>query len=259
MKRQISHLLPLSLAGVCLSFLFPGCSDREKPVSDRDVVTQVSSYDALALGLYDGVASLDSLRGNGDFGLGTLHGWNGEIILMDGTYHLIGGDGRRETVTDLSATTPFLEMTWFDEDERKTLPDMTTYEQFRQEPENFLANLNAIVAVKIEGRFRSVKARSMHTQTKPYKPMSELVKTQPTFDFTDVEGTLLGFWSPPSMKGVSLAGWHLHFLTKDGKGGGHVLEFTSRDAVMKLDPSLQFKWQIPGTPEYQKAPFAAKP
>lgn len=250
-------MFPLSLAGACVSLLFPGCSDVEKPRTGRDVVTQVSSYDALALGLYDGVSSLESLSPHGDFGLGTLHGWNGEIILMDGKYHLVDGDGCGKKVTDLSATTPFLELTWFDEDERRKLPDMTTFEQFRQTPGTFLPNLNAIVAVRIEGRFSSVKARSMHTQTKPYKVMSELVKTQPVFDFADVEGTLVGFWSPPSMKGVSLAGWHLHFLTKDGGAGGHVLEFTSGDAVMKLDPSLEFRWQIPGTSDYQKAPFAA--
>ncbi len=259
MKRQISLLIPLSLAGMCICLLAPGCSDAEMPKGGRDVVTQVSSYDALALGLYDGVASLESLRSDGDFGLGTLHGWNGEIILMDGKYHLVDGAGIGKEVTDLGATTPFLEMTWFDEDERRTLPDNTTYEQFRKTPEAFLPSINSIVAVRIEGKFRSVKARSMHTQEKPYKVMSELVKTQPVFDFTDVEGTLVGFWSPPSMKGVSLAGWHLHFLTKDGKGGGHVLEFTSGDAIMKLDPSLEFRWQIPGTSDYQKAPFVAKP
>jgi acetolactate decarboxylase len=233
MKNQISVFIPLSLAtGLCAVLLGPGCSDMKKQMTGRDVVTQVSSYDALALGLYDGVASLEILRPHGNFGLGTLHGWNGEIILMDGKYYLVDGEGRGEGITDFSATTPFLEMTWFDEDERRTLPDMTSYQQFRTTPEVFLPSVNAIVAVRIEGKFRSVKACSMPTQTKPYKVMSELVKTQPVFDFEDVEGTLVGFWSPPSMKGVSLAGWHLHFLTKDGKGGGHVLEFTSHEAIM---------------------------
>lgn len=259
MKRQLSLFLPLSLAAVSLSLLASSDPATDKTTHARDVVTQVSSYDALALGLYDGVTSLESLRPHGDFGLGTLHGWNGEIILMDGKHYLVDGDGSGQIVKDLSSTTPFLEVTWFDEDERRTLPDMTTFEQFRKTPENFLPSLNSIIAVRIEGRFRHVKARSMHTQSKPYKVMSELVKTQPIFDFNDVEGTLVGFWSPPSMKGVSLAGWHLHFLTKDGKGGGHVLEFTSGEAVMKLDPSLEFNWQIPGSPDYQKAPFAAKP
>lgn len=259
MKKQIGLLFPLSLAGVCVGLLGPGCSDAEKTQGGRDIVTQVSSYDALALGLYDGAATLESLRAYGDFGLGTLHGWNGEIILMDGKYHLVDGAGQGQPVTDLNATTPFLEMTWFEEDERRTLPDMTSYEQFRKAPGSFLPNLNAIAAVRIEGKFRNVKARSMHTQTKPYQPMSELVKTQPTFDFTDVEGTLVGFWSPVSMKGVSLAGWHLHFLTKDGRGGGHVLEFSTRDAVMKIDQSLEFRWKIPASTDYQKAQFGAKP
>jgi alpha-L-fucosidase len=85
--------------------------------------------------------------------------------------------------------------------------------------------------------------------------MSELVKTQPTFEFNDTEGTMVGFWSPPSMKGLALAGWHLHFLTNDGKAGGHVLEFTTDAATMQLDRSLEFSWLIPDTREYQQHQF----
>jgi acetolactate decarboxylase len=70
---------------------------------------------------------------------------------------------------------------------------------------------------------------------------------------------MVGFWMPPSTKGVGLSGWHLHFLTKDARGGGHVLEFTTRDVALKLDKCLEFHWQIPGTPDYQQAPFGAGP
>ncbi len=247
------------LGCLLLALATSGCRTASWNCCNRHVVTQVSTYDALGLGLYDGTVPLKSLRHSGDFGLGTLNGWNGEIVLLDGKYHLIPGNGMAQLVTDFDATTPFFEMTWFKTDEHRPLPDATSYDQLRQAPTNFLPSLNAIYAVKLEGRFQHVKTRSMPTQSKPYKPMAELVKTQPTFEFTDIEGTMVGFWTPPALKGVGLAGWHLHFLTKDGRGGGHVLGFTTRDVELKLDRCLEFHWQIPGTDDYQQAPFAAKP
>jgi acetolactate decarboxylase len=247
------------LGSLLLALTTSGCMTASPKGHEHGVVTQVSTYDALGLGLYDGVTSLESLRPYGDFGLGTLHGWNGEIVLLDGKYYLIPADGVAQPVTDFSATTPFLEVTWFKEDDHRALPDSTSYDQLKQAPANFLPSLNAIYAVKLEGRFRHLKTRSMPPQTKPYKPMSELVKTQPTFEFTDIDGTMVGYWMPPSMKGVGLAGWHLHFITKDGRGGGHVLEFTTREAMLRLDQCLEFHWQIPGSADYQQAPFGAKP
>ncbi len=151
--------------------------------------------------------------------------------------------------------TPFLAHAWFDEDLKKDLPIGTRFVTLKENPTQFLPDLNAIHAVRITGKFKQMKTRSMHCQKKPYKVMSELVKSQPTFDFEDVEGNMVGFWSPLAMSGVALAGWHLHFITKDGKTGGHVLEFTTADSNMTSDRSVDFHWCIPDTEEYQQTKF----
>ena len=229
--------------------------EKSTPGAGRDVVTQVSTYDALARGLYTGAATLETLVPHGDFGVGTLHGWNGEIVLLDGRYHLIDGAGKVTVVTDLSATTPFLQVTWFDADHTKRLSDGTTFTTLKTSPTQYLDNVNVLHAVKIKGTFRRLRARSMPTQALPYKPMRELVKTQPEFEFTDVEGTLVGFWTPASLQGVGLAGWHLHFLADDHSGGGHVLSFETADATLVADPSPEFRWQIPATEEYRNTDF----
>lgn len=252
-KLPASQKLVLLAATVISTWFATGCATQQRDCCQRDVMTQVSTYDALAAGLYDGVAPLSWLQGKGDLGLGTLHGWNGEIVLLNGKYWLIDGVGAVSEVADLTATTPFLAVTWFDSDVTRTLAAGTTYAQLREKPLAFLPSENVIYGIKLEGTFRHVKARSMPTQTKPYKVMSELVKTQPVFEFNDVAGTMVGFWSPNSMKGVALAGWHMHFITKDGQGGGHVLEFTSQDAVLNLDETLEVNWLMSGQPDYLKA------
>jgi acetolactate decarboxylase len=248
--------LPTLLALVLLA---TGCATDTTTCRHRDVMTQISTYDALAAGFYDGVAPLALLRGRGDLGLGTLRGWNGELILLDGQYWLVDGDGAVSPITDMTATTPFLAVTCFDEDLRRPLPTGTTIADLKKSPGDYVPGVNAVYAIRLEGTFRHVKARSIPTQARPYKVMAEVVKTQPTFEFNEVAGTMVGFWTPPSMQGIGLAGWHLHFLAKDGKGGGHVLDFTTRDAVLKLDETLEVDWHISGSPDYKKAPLGGKP
>ena len=39
------------------------------------------------------------------------------------------------------------------------------------------------------------------------------------------------------MQGISVAGYHLHFITGDRKGDGHVLNLTIEDATLAIDHS----------------------
>src|SRR5258706_15107827 len=203
MKTQKLASLALSL------ILLAGCATQSHNNSRRDVLTQISTYDALFAGLYDGVAPVKSVEDCGDLGLGTLDRWNGEVVLLDGKYHLGAGDGPVQTITNVNVTTPFLALAWFREDTRRALANGTTYDQLKQKPEAFLPGVNLVYAIKIEGVFQHVKTRSMPPQSKPYKVMAELVKTQPTFEFQDVAGTMGGFWASSSMEGTGRGGWGL--------------------------------------------------
>ena len=255
LKKSLRLMAGFSIGGMLLI----GCARLPLHPSPQGVVTQVSTYDALFHGLYQGAMPLRDLKHYGDFGLGTLEGWNGEVVLLDGQYYLVPGDGRVAPIKDLNATTPFMELTFFDPDIRKTLPAGTSYLQLQQNPTNFLPTVNFIYAVRIEGHFAFVKTRSMPKQSPPYQPMAELVKTQPVFGFTNVVGTMIGFWSPPFMKGVSLPGWHLHFLTQDRRAGGHVLAFTAQDVEMTLEDKQEFRWLLPKTEAFRRSNFSDNP
>ena len=249
-KKLIAHCGLLATLA-----LLAGCASQKTSCSSGHVVTQFSTYDALAHGLYGGEMPVGKLMEHGDFGLGTLDGWDGEVVILDHKLYLIDGTGAVHVVTNMNVTTPFLEVMNFYPSLSRKIPDSTTYTDLQQLPTNYLPTLNSIFAVKISGTFRHVKTRSMPKQSKPYKPMAELVKTQPTFEFENVRGTMVGFWSPPSMKGVSLAGWHLHFLTADLQAGGHVLAFTTDNATLEAAESHHFNWLIPGGADYEREEF----
>ncbi len=85
---------------------------------------------------------------------------------------------------------------------------------------------NIFYALRIEGKFSSIKVRSVPKQDS-YKPLVEVTKDQPVFEYTDVEGTLAGFFTPSFLSSLSVPGLHLHFLSTDYRHGGHLLECRS--------------------------------
>jgi acetolactate decarboxylase len=80
-----------------------------------------------------------------------------------------------------------------------------------------------------------------------------VVQTQPTFEFTNVTGTIAGFRSPDYMQGIAVAGYHLHFIMGDRKGGGHVLDLTIEDATLAIDHSSGLHVELPETGAFLSA------
>jgi hypothetical protein len=58
-------------------------------------ITQLSTRDALASGIYDGNYTLKQLRGYGSFGLGTYNGLDGEMVAIDGDFYQVTETGAR--------------------------------------------------------------------------------------------------------------------------------------------------------------------
>ena len=74
--------------------------------------------------------------------------------------------------------------------------------------EELLARLDALTpadasscAIRLDGRFELVRARSVPAQSPPYRPLTEVVADQHVFELEDVAGTMLGFRFPPTSRG----------------------------------------------------------
>ena len=74
-----------------------------------------------------------------------------------------------------------------------------------------------------------------------------MVQEQATFEFKNVTGTIAGFRSPDYAQGISVGGYHLHFITSDRTGGGHVLDLMSEDATLAIDHSSGLHVELPET------------
>ncbi len=220
--------------------------------AESDVLTQVSTIDALMTGIYDGDTPLYALQQKGDFGLGTFNSLDGEMVLLDGQVYRITGSGRVER-PPYSTKVPFAAVTFFEADRKIPLSAGLTMSQFMRENDALLPTPNIFYAIKISGSFETVKTRSVPRQEKPYRPLGEVVKTQPQFDLKNVRGTMVGFRCPPYVKGVNVPGYHLHFITADGKAGGHVLDFKVQKAIVEIDDTREFFLVLPSDTAFNRA------
>lgn len=223
------------------TFSWAGCSDRQQ---DQDTLFQISTINALLDGDYTGSMTFGELKRHGTFGLGTVDKLDGEMIGLEGQFYQIKTDGVAYPVPD-SMTTPFAVVTVFDAD--RTLPsqDGMDYEGLQSYLDEAIPDKSIFYAVKIDGTFNYIKTRSVPKQQKPYPPLVKVVKEQTIFEFHDVQGTIVGFRCPDSVKGVNVPGYHLHFITADRTAGGHLLACQLQDATIGIDYTSEFYMVLP--------------
>jgi acetolactate decarboxylase len=222
--RRLSSVL----VAFVLVFLVSGC------MPSTNGITQVATIDALLSGVYDGHMSLQALRRYGDFGLGTFESLDGEMILLDGTFYKVRADGV-VIQPPLSEETPFASVTTFVSNHQETLTGPMDMAALEAQIDAIVPQPNRFAAFIVRGNFHTVQTRSIPAQSKPYPPLAEATKSQSIFDFSQVTGTVLGFRLPAFVDGVNVPGYHIHFLTDDHTGGGHVLAFEMTDGVLNVD------------------------
>ncbi|MDD4874540.1 MAG: acetolactate decarboxylase [Dehalococcoidales bacterium] len=240
--RKLSQVI---LICVLISALAGCSSDAGNPVIERETLTQVSTIGALMEGLYDGVITVGELKEYGDFGIGTFEGLDGEMVVLDGKCYQVK-DGGIAYLVDDSLGVPFADVTYFDNDYSEKIAEGFTYEQVKTRLNEVFPTQNIFYAIKIEGTFTYMQTRSVPAQEKPYPSLTAVTANQVVFDFTEVTGSIVGFYCPKYVDGVGVAGFHLHFLTDSLDAGGHILNFTVKDATVNIDYTSEFYLILPG-------------
>ena len=213
---------------------------------ERDTLFQTSTIDALLAGDYDGDMSFGRLKRRGDLGLGTLNGLDGEMVAVDGRFYQVRTDGVAYPVPDRTRT-PYAVVTFFDSDRTLAVDTPTDLDGIHALLDRLAPPGGLPFAIRAEGRFARVKTRSVPRQTPPYRRLAEVVREQVVFDLRDVRGTLVGFWCPAALEGLSVPGYHLHFLTEDRRAGGHVLGCEMTEGELHVDVSPAFHVVLPSS------------
>ena len=226
------------------------------------VLFQASTITALLEGAYDGDLSFAELSEHGDLGLGTLNGLDGEMIALEGRFYRADVDGVVSEI-DGATRTPFAIVTDFTPSVEVEIEEPLGHEQLLARLEQLIPADAASCAIRIDGRFELVRARSVPRQSPPYRSLTEVVAEQHVFELTDVSGTMLGFRFPDYAEGIEVSGYHLHFISEDRRRGGHVLGSRSGGSLrLRIDPSSDLHVELPagvelGDPEAASATHAA--
>ena len=214
----------------------------------ENMMYQVSTLQALALGYSRAVITVDKLLQEGDTGLGTFEDVNGEMIVMDGNCYRADQNGNVSVVAPETGV-PFATVAKLYGEQQfqlENMPDITAIrtELTRKIEEVF--GLNSMHIVRIDGEFEKVDARSEAPYRSHHITLKEVLsQTQEAFIFENIRGSLVGVYFPDYMDGINMPGWHLHFLSEDRSKGGHVFDVSLREGEAKVDKITNIYINLP--------------
>jgi acetolactate decarboxylase len=212
---------------------------------------QVSTSGALVAGVSDREVSVRSILQHGDFGLGTFADFGGEMLVLDGRVYRVRGGG---SVSEASRETgaPFAVVTRFSPEVDTAVSPVRSFKDLGERCDAYRTSGNIFYAIRLDGRFKRVRTRAV----KPSSPGSGLVEAadaQSEFSFTDIDGTLVGVWSPAFSSAFSVAGYHFHFISGDRRHGGHLLDVETAGLRLRVEALTDFHLALPSSEAFLKA------
>lgn len=195
-------------------------------------IYQISTINNLTKKQFTGLVNLSSLRNFGDFGIGTLEGMDGELILFENCFYRANRDLNVHQ-PKLTEQSPFFILTKFNPSPKSTYQVDNETDFFQRIRSAY--HYQDLMVIKAEGKFEKIFLRSGEKQYPPYPELKNLLQNTVTKEFIQLEGTLVGFYFPNLFNGMVQEGFHFHFISHDHKIGGHLLKFTKARLKTTID------------------------
>lgn len=216
---------------------------------------QISTSTALVEGVYSGSVSSSTLLENGDFGLGTFEGLNGEMVILDGEIYQAAGSVKHRPDEFL---VPFAAVTHFTEDAGFQIGKFASLKELEAACDPYRHSDNLFYALRLEGIFDTMHARAVHPVPKGTR-LVDAAETEFEFQFHDIEGTLVCLWSPWYSSSFSIPGYHFHFISNDRKKGGHVLNCSAPQLHARIQVVSQYQVRLPESGSFLTTNFDKDP
>jgi acetolactate decarboxylase len=95
-----------------------------------------------------------------------------------------------------------------------------------------------------------IRTRTVTEQHQPYRPFTEATRDQQELTFVDVTGTLAGFRMPEFEQGISVAGYHSHFIDAARQHGGHALDYRLVRGIVEISVRSELHLSLQRTPQF---------
>lgn len=219
---------------------------------EDSAIYQTATMGALLSGVYDGDTSVRELLEHGDFGLGTFNALDGEMVMVDGRCFHLQPDGSA-VVAGPDELLPFAAVTRFHPQQRIDIGVESDRPTIAKMVDDAVGSTNLMVALKIRGQFSVVHTRAVTRQQRPYPRFTEATQDEQHTTMAHVRGELLGFRMPAWVQGISVAGYHLHFLDGERRRGGHALDYRLTRGVVELSICSDLHLRLPTTRDFEDA------
>ncbi len=218
-----------------------------RPRADK-AIQQFSFVDALVAGLFDGAFDAATVASHGSLGVGCGDALDGELVLIDGELFVCRADG--VTPAEPDAAIPFAEVARFEPTFSRALSGPISEAQFEALVDGLVPSHNLFYAIRVDGEFASVTVREAVKQQRPFRGLAEAVGDQHEATVEGTTGTLLGFKGPDVFQGLSVADYHLHYITADRRFGGHSMDFELTSGTLTIEAYANFTLRLPQTESY---------
>lgn len=214
---------------------------------------QASTLNALMLGNFDKTMSVKEFLHQGDTGIGTYTGLDGEAIFEDGVAYRATAEGTVSvmkpedgvafgTVATFDASVP-----------QHKLKGVDSLDTLRKLLAPYVGqNENVFYLLRATGEFSTMHVRSCFACQKPYPTLAEAASCQREFHYTNVPGSVIAVYCPRYVEGINLPGWHFHFLSGDKTKGGHILGLSVGEMTFQLNGLDTFQLTLPQNEEFAK-------
>lgn len=220
-------------------------------------IQQFSFVDALVAGLFDGAFPAAQVAAHGTLGVGCGDALDGELVLLDGALHVCRANG--VSLVEPDARLPFAEVVDFTPTFTRELSGPLSEADFEQLVDSLVPSHNLFYALRLDGVFDSLTIREAQKQQRaegqqhPFPGLAEAVKSQHESTVGETTGTLLGFKGPDVFQGLSVADYHLHYLSDDARFGGHSMDFQLRRGTLSIEAYSSFTVHLPDVDSYLDA------
>jgi acetolactate decarboxylase len=203
------------------------------------------------------MVTVGQLKQHGDFGLGTFDSLEGEMLALDGHFYQIRGSGEVTEPGD-DAKLPFAVVTAFRPERESTIANVDSFDALAAHLDGMRRSANLFYAVRIEGLFTRIRTRAVCKAARGVS-LVDATSHQAEFAFTNVVGTIAGFWTPSYARSINIAGWHLHFVTGDCTGGGHLLDCQGLGLRVQMQDLADVRIAMPETAAFLQADLSQDP
>lgn len=207
---------------------------------------QYNTLGALMAGLYGGSLTVGELLKYGDMGIGTIDSIDGELIVLDGHAYQAKSSEGNLTVAELPdhIQVPYAAVIFHEPEVLFRQRFEMTHEELHHRIQTYFDGENLFRSIKIKGDFARMHVRMIPKSTSD-KKFAEVANHQPEHTAEHVSGTIVGIWTPEIFHGVSVAGFHLHFISDDFTFGGHVMDYIIEKGQVEIGAVDQLDQRFP--------------